>query len=463
MFSRFERFYNSIKLLSDLLVLTGAFGLAVWTRFYSGLPHDSIPPLEDTLVSWVMVLVIFPITFRQANLYTSNRARTHLGEVFEIFKATVFAALLMVTVTYFTRERYSRATLGIFLGYAFALVSIVRVLFRSLTNKLRRRGFNQKKVLLVGAGVLGQRVVDTIEKRRELGFKVVGFFPLDDQAPLTHPRGAENLGPVSGLEAALDSREVDQVILAVPLEAQALVRALMEPLSQRPVDVKVVPDLFQYMTLRGSFEEFGGLPIINLQGGPLHGWNLVLKRLFDIFLSLAALLVLSPVLLVLAALVKVTSRGPVFFRQERMGMDGRVFQMLKLRSMSADAEAAGARTTSANDPRRTGFGAFLRRYSLDELPQLLNVLKGDMSLVGPRPEQPVFIEEFKKQIPRYHLRHLIKAGMTGWAQVNGLRGQTSIERRIEFDLYYIENWSLLLDLKILLRTAFGGFLSRNAY
>jgi Undecaprenyl-phosphate glucose phosphotransferase len=275
--------------------------------------------------------------------------------------------------------------------------------------------------------------------------------------------GAKVLGMISEVEQVLDAAPVDQVIIALPLEDQPLVKELMERLALRTVDVKLVPDLYQYITLKGGFEEFGGLPMVSLQGGPLHGWNLIAKRLFDFALSLLALLLAAPVMAVVAALVKLSSKGPVLFRQERMGMDGRTFQMLKFRTMRPDAEPAGAAMASEADPRRTGLGAFLRRFSLDELPQFFNVLKGEMSLVGPRPERPVFIEEFKKQIPRYHLRHLVKSGITGWAQVNGLRGQTSIEKRIEFDLYYIENWSLMLDLKILIRTALGGFLSRNAY
>ncbi|HZA49534.1 MAG TPA: exopolysaccharide biosynthesis polyprenyl glycosylphosphotransferase, partial [Myxococcaceae bacterium] len=261
----------------------------------------------------------------------------------------------------------------------------------------------------------------------------------------------------------LDARPVDQLVIALPFEEQHLIKPLMEELALRTVDVKFVPDLLQYMTLWGGMEEFGGLPIISLQGGPLHGWNLVLKRSFDMSVAVLALALSAAVMLVAAILVKLSSRGPILYRQERMGMDGRTFEILKFRTMRIDAEPAGARMASRDDPRRTWVGAFLRHYSIDELPQLFNVLRGDMSLVGPRPERPVFIEEFKRQIPRYHLRHKVKAGITGWAQINGLRGQTSIQKRIEYDLFYIENWSLMLDLKILLRTALGGFLSRNAY
>ena len=463
MFRRFQRFYNSIKLLADIAMLAVAFGLAYWTRFHAGFPHESIPPIDDTWVSLAMVLVIFPLTFRQSNLYTTNRSRTHMGEVFEVFKATVFATLILVGMTYFTRERYSRMTIAIFVVYAFVAVTLVRLGFRAAFNAVRRRGFNLKSILVVGAGELGQRVIETIESHRELGFRVVGVLTRKPEKVGSEVRGTRVLGVLSELERVLDQTPVDQVIIALPLEEQASLRELMDQLAQRTVDVKIVPDLYQYMTLHGGFEEFGGLPMISLQGAPLDGWNRIAKRVFDVLFSGLLLLVSLPLLIVLALVVKLTSRGPVLYRQERMGMDGHTFDMLKLRTMRLDAESEGAAMASADDPRRTVLGAFLRRFSLDELPQFWNVWVGDMSLVGPRPERPVFIQEFKRQIPRYHLRHMVKSGITGWAQINGLRGQTSIQKRIEFDLYYIENWSLLLDVKILLRTAFGGFLSRNAY
>lgn len=462
-FRRFQRFYNSIKLLADLAMLSAAFGLAYWTRFHAGFPHESIPPLDDTLISLAMVLVIFPITFRQSNLYTTNRSRTHIGEVFEVFKATVFATLILVGMTYFTRERYSRMTLAIFVVYAFVAVTLVRLGFRSAMNAVRRRGYNLKSILVVGAGELGQRVIETIHQHRELGFRVTGLLTRKSEKVGARIAGAEVVGTLSQLNEVLDARPVDQVIIALPLEEQASIRELMDQLAQRTVDVKIVPDLYQYMTLHAGFEEFGGLPMISLQGAPLDGWNRIAKRAFDVIFSGLLLLVSLPLLLVLAALVKLTSKGPVLYRQERMGMDGHTFDMLKLRTMRVDAEAHGAAMASADDPRRTPVGTFLRKTSLDELPQFWNVLVGDMSLVGPRPERPVFIQEFKRQIPRYHLRHMVKSGITGWAQINGLRGQTSIQKRIEFDLYYIENWSMLLDVKILVRTALGGFLSRNAY
>jgi Undecaprenyl-phosphate glucose phosphotransferase len=460
-FNRLQRFWTSIKVAIDVAMLTLAFVLAYLTRFDA--LTAPIPPFRETLVTLALVLVVFPVAYRQSRLYATNRVRTHLEEVFELFKATITGSLVLVALTYFGRERYSRLTLLFFAGYSFVLVAFTRVAFRMWLESLRRQGLNLKSILLVGAGELGERVVETIEHHRELGFRVTGVLSRDLLLPGTTVRGAAVVGTTDDLERILGERPVDQVILALPSEDMSLMKALMERLALHTVDVKIVPDLFQYVTLYGGLEEFGGLPIVSLQGGPLEGWNLVAKRAFDILFSALALLILSPLMAGVALAVKLTSRGSVLYRQERMGMDGAVFHILKFRTMRVGSEEGGPRMTTAEDDRRTSMGALLRRSSLDELPQLFNVLRGDMSLVGPRPERPVFIEEFKRQIPKYHLRHKVKAGITGWAQINGLRGQTSIQKRIEYDLYYIENWSLLLDLKILVRTALGGFLSRNAY
>ena len=463
MFSRLQRFYTSIKVLTDMAVLAVAFALAYVTRFHGPWAPEAPPPLGDTMVTLAMVLVIFPLVFDQGRLYATNRIRSHLGEIFEIFKSSVLALLILVALNFFFRERYSRLTLGIFVVYQFVLIALFRVASREILNEIRRRGHNLKTILLLGAGEVGERVIETIDGHRELGFRVVGALARDPAKVGSSIRGVPIVGLFDEVGRILDSRPVDQVVIALPFEEQHLIKPLMEELALRTVDVKFVPDLLQYMTLWGGMEEFGGLPIISLQGGPLHGWNLVLKRSFDMSVAVLALALSAPVMLVAVILVKLSSRGPILYRQERMGMDGRTFEILKFRTMRIDAEPVGARMASRDDPRRTWVGAFLRRYSIDELPQLFNVLRGDMSLVGPRPERPVFIEEFKRQIPRYHLRHKVKAGITGWAQINGLRGQTSIQKRIEYDLFYIENWSLMLDLKILLRTALGGFLSRNAY
>jgi Undecaprenyl-phosphate glucose phosphotransferase len=464
-FYRFQRFFNQVKFLVDVCALVGSFALAYALRFHGHLfAVESIPPRSDTLAMAVMALILYPLAFRWSGLYTTSRSRTHLGEMFAVFRGVAMATLLLAATTYFVRgERYSRLTLILFASIAFVSVSSARIAFRSILENLRRLGHNLREILVVGAGDLACRVIDTIEQHRELGFRVVGLLTRRASKVGSTVNGIPVIGTLDDLETALAERRVDQVIIALPSEEQALMRKLMDVLALHTVDVKVVPDLYQYITLCGGLEEFGGIPIINLQSGPLQGWNLVLKRAFDVLAALAALAVTAPAMILTAIAVKLTSEGPIFYRQERMGMDGHVFSMLKFRTMMVGAEPHGAVMTGPDDPRRTVIGAFLRRTSLDELPQLFNVLWGDMSLVGPRPERPRFIDEFKRKIPRYQLRHKVKAGMTGWAQVHGLRGRTSIEDRLSYDLYYIENWSLALDLRILMRTALGGFLSKNAY
>jgi Undecaprenyl-phosphate glucose phosphotransferase len=387
-----------------------------------------------------------------------------MDELFGLSRAWLVASMALLSVTYlFQPVRYSRLVLLFFFGLSLLFLALGRYSFRAVLHAVRRRGFNLKDVLVVGAGSLGARVVRTLESHKELGFRMVGILTEEPDGDRLDVEGVPVIGDLNDLPRVLRERQVDEVLIALPLEKQGALRDLMGVLSGSTADVKIVPDYVQYVTLSGGIEEFGGLPLLSLQGDPFGGWNSVAKRAFDVAFSSLALILALPVMLLCVLALWLTERGSVLYRQERMGMDGRLFTIVKFRTMSLDAEAGGARMAEEEDPRTTTVGRWMRRLSLDELPQLLNVLKGDMSLVGPRPERPVFIEAFRRQIPRYHLRHKVKAGLTGWAQVNGLRGQTSIEKRIEYDLYYIENWSILLDIKILVRTVAGGFLSKNAY
>ena len=466
MFRRFERFFTQLKVLLDVAVLAAAFGLAYTLRYWSPelLPYDGKSAWNNTVRILATILVVYPVVIQGLGLYRAGRIRSYLDELLGLFKAWLLASMGLVTVTYFFQPvRYSRLVLGLFFILSLLSLAFARLAFRRLLQALRRRGYNLKDVLVVGAGELGQRVLGTLHAHRELGFRLTGVLTRHKEKIGGELLGTPIIGTIDDLERILGERRVDQVILALPVEEQGGLSGLMRILSESMVDVKIVPDLVQYVTLSGGIEEFGGLPFLSLQHGPHEGWNRVTKRLFDMACSAAALLVATPLLGLCAALVRFTSPGPVLYRQERMGLDGRIFQILKFRTMRLGAESHGARMAAPLDPRTTAFGAWMRRLSIDELPQLWNVLRGDMSLVGPRPERPIFIEEFRRQIPRYQLRHKVKAGITGWAQINGLRGQTSIEKRIEYDLYYIENWSLMLDVKILVRTALGGFLSRNAY
>ncbi len=467
MFKRHHQLFTVLRVLLDVVIVAVAFWGAYSIRFGSpvSFPYPELPEPRETLVVGAIACVLWPLSLRASGLYRPQRQKSVLDEIFAVFRATLVAGLLLVAVTYFARDnRYSRAALLIFTGLAFVGVSAVRFLFKWALIVARSRGYNLRYVLVLGAGRLARQVVEAVELHKELGFRVVGCLSLTGKRVGSKVASAEVIGTLRDLKMVLHSRGVDQVLVALPSRAHKSLPRVMEVLSDTTVDVKLVPDVYQYATLFGGLEEFGGLPIVNLQSIGVLGLNAVMKRLFDITLSALFLLLLSPLLLLLALAVKLTSPGPMLFQQERVGLDGKAFAMLKFRTMAADAEArTGPVFAAAGDARTTPIGSLLRRTSLDELPQLWNVLVGDMSLVGPRPERAVFIDQFRRRIPRYQLRHMVKAGMTGWAQIHGLRGRTSIEKRVEYDLYYIEHWSLLLDLKILARTMAFGFLSRNAY
>jgi Undecaprenyl-phosphate glucose phosphotransferase len=358
----------------------------------------------------------------------------------------------------------SQLVWGLFLGLNVALTYFSREMVRGLLERRWRAGVGLKRILIAGAGDLGRMVADRVLQHREFGYQVVGF--IDDRAGGDHIgyRGLPLLGTLAEVGDIAVRERVDHLYVALPLEEHAKLLDLVELTSRECIDVKVVPDLLQFLTLRARLEDLDGLPIININDVPLQGFNAWLKRASDIVLSVAALVIMGIPLAIIAALVKWTSRGPVFYRQERMGLDGKAFTVYKYRSMYEGAEeGTGPIWAREDDPRATPVGRWLRHLDLDELPQFWNVLRGDMSIVGPRPERPFFVEQFKHRIPQYMLRHKVKAGITGWAQVNGWRGNTSLEKRIEYDLYYIENWSVSLDLKIMWLTLTKSFFHRHAY
>lgn len=457
-----------MQVLRDAWVVAFAFYCAYVCRFSvpAILPFHSISSVHETFAVGFMLVVIWPSIGWAGGLYVSRRVRTTFAELFDVCKTTAATFFVLVTLTYFVRDvRYSRAVLLLWALFSVGMVSVARICQKIALRRLRAQGYNLRRILVVGVGELAERVVTLVQQHGELGLRVVGLVALDEDRRLVDETfcGTQVVGTVSDIESLLMRLRVDQVLVALPMHNLGCLRGIMDTLSKETVDVRLIPDFYQYMTLCGGVEEFSGLPMINLQSTPLLGWNLVLKRAFDIAAASLGLIVCAPLCAALALAIRLSGRGPIFYTQERVGMDGRHFNMLKFRTMESDAERAGAQMTVRGDPRCTPVGAFLRRFSLDELPQLYNVLVGDMSLVGPRPERPCFIETFRHEIPRYALRHKIKAGMTGWAQVHGMRGNTSITKRIELDLYYIENWSLMLDVKIVLRTVLGGFISPNAY
>lgn len=461
-----QLFLSAIFFLDSLAIFT-SWELAYFFRFevqFIPLIHE-VPPAELYYEALIPIWLVFLINIKICGLYRPLRGKSRIGEFFLILKVTSISVLILTAVTFFYRDfSFSRIVVVYFWILVTFFMAASHWLVRKILSVVRGRGWNLQKVLVVGAGELGQTVVEKLSLHPEIGFQVVGFLTRHAEKVGSVFQGHPVLGEYGEVSKLIGEHQVDQLFIALPLKEQDELQRVLEYLEEETVDVKVVPDLLQYMNIHSGVEELDGLPIVNLAESPLYGWNVVVKRASDIMLSSLVTLFTAPLMILIALGVKVESPGPVFYRQERVGLDRRVFWMLKFRSMKPEAEkSTGPVWARENDERRTRIGAFLRKTSLDELPQLFNVLRGDMSLVGPRPERLVFIEDFKQSIPHYMLRLKMKAGLTGWAQVNGWRGNTSLQKRIECDLYYIKNWSLLLDLKIIFMTLWRGFINRHAY
>jgi len=479
MLRRHNRLLVTLYLLSDALIAMSAFILAYALRFHTGVIPitKGIPPLRQYIDVLPFIAVVVPLGFQLQGLYRLRRGRSRVDDFFGVFVGSILAVVFGIVATLYTQTYFaaprskdtgafevSQAVWAIFLVINVALTYSSRELVREILERRWRAGIGLKRVLIAGSGELGRLVADKILEHRELGYQIIGF--VDDKATGDHLgyRGLPLLGPVEEVSEIAAREAVDHLYVALPPEQHLRMLQLIESTSRECVDVKVVPDLLQVIALRARLEDLDGVPVININDVPLQGFNTIVKRAIDIAISSAALAILAVPLGILAALVRLTSRGPVFYYQERMGLDGKSIIIVKFRSMFDDAEAGtGPVWARQNDPRVTPFGRFLRRSNLDELPQLWNVLRGDMSIVGPRPERPHFVKQFKHRIPQYMLRHKVKAGLTGWAQVHGWRGNTSIEKRIEYDLYYIENWSVRLDLKIMWLTLLRGFFHKHAY
>ncbi|MGE0447261.1 MAG: undecaprenyl-phosphate glucose phosphotransferase [Vicinamibacterales bacterium] len=477
MVKRYNRLLIAFYVITDAALAAWAFLLAYGIRFESGLIPviRGYPPIEQYLTVLPLVAVLTPIAFQLQGIYRLRRGRSRIDDFFAVLIGSILAVVLGVVTTLYFQAYYasaaerargayqvSQVVWVLFLGLAVLFTYGSREAVRQLLEHRWRAGVGLKRILIAGAGDLGRMVADRILQHRELGYQVVGF--VDDRAGGDHIgyRGLPLLGTLSEVGEIAQRERVDHLYAALPLEEHTKLLDLVEITSREFIDVKVVPDLLQFITLRARLEDLDGLPIININDVPLQGFNALLKRAIDIVLSAAALAVLAVPGALIALAVKLGSPGPVFYRQERMGLDGKAFSVYKFRSMDAGAEdSSGPVWARDDDPRATPVGKFLRRFDLDELPQFWNVLRGDMSIVGPRPERPFFVEQFKHRIPQYMLRHKVKAGITGWAQVNGWRGNTSLEKRIEYDLYYIENWSVALDIKIMWLTLFR-FRSSNA-
>ncbi len=457
-----SRLVENLALVGDLCLIAVCWVLAYWIRFH--LMHvTDVPPFRDYALQLIPILVVWGIAFRTFDLYRPKRLGSHVSEWIDVAKASLLGALILVSIMTFVFRgyEYSRLVILLFLAESIVTVSFARAALREVLRFARRHGYNLRYAIVVGGGEPAAEVLRVLNRRRDVGIFVLGL--LSDKKEV--PENVRWLGGIEDVRTVLDRQQVDIVFIALPHADASRLTSVLSGIGDDPIAIHLVPDVFSLVPARGGVEEFEMIPFIHLRESRLYGWNRVLKRGFDLLFGAVGLAIAAPVMLAIGVALKLTSPGPVLYQQERMGVDGRRFKMLKFRTMRVNAEEeTGPIWARPDDPRRTALGVFLRRTSLDELPQLFNVLRGEMSLVGPRPERPSFVEEFRRRVPGYMLRHKVKAGITGWAQINGWRGNTSIERRIECDLYYIERWSLGFDLKILLQTLWYGFrINRNAH
>lgn len=450
-------------LTCDLAVTAVAWIGAYQLRFSGWFPIESdIPDFDLCLAKLPLVAVFAVVAYRLAGQYQVHRMRRLREEAVALAKGVALLSLLVMASTFYTRDHYeSRGIMTLFtLSSAIGLLTLRRATWGAV-RRLRKRGFNQSLALIVGTGRVARKTARALRQANWMGIRNHGFV---EDSPTRWTSDLKVLGTTADLPDLVARHKIEHVFIALPLNRHAEARKVFDILAQSMIEVRLVLDVPNLAGLSLTTSNLDGLPIIGLRESPHFGMNLIFKRTMDIALSFIGLIILTPILTLIAAAVKLSSPGPVFYRQERCGLNGKPFLMLKFRTMHVDAEQySGPVWAVKNDPRRTWLGTFLRQSSLDELPQLINVLKGDMSLVGPRPERPVFINQFSQTIPNYMARHCVKAGITGWAQVNGWRGNTSLRKRLQYDLYYITHWSPFLDIRILWLTAFRGLLNRNAY
>jgi Undecaprenyl-phosphate glucose phosphotransferase len=449
--------------LCDVVAVGGAWIGAYYLRFSGLFPvTKDQPPFEWALQDLPLVMALAAVAFFLTKNYEIHRLRRLREEFWAVLKGVPLLLLMVTGAAFFLQDDYvSRGAMALFAILAFSSVFLIRRVCWWGVHWLRRHGYNPSFTVIVGTGRAARKTATALRGATWMGFRNVGFV---EDNPTRWTSDLDILGTVTDLPQIIDRYHIDHVFICLPMNRFHESRRVFDVLSEKLVDVRLVADVPNLAGVSVTTTFFEGMPVIGLRESPHFGFNIIIKRIMDIVLATFALIVLSPVLLTIALVVKLTSKGPIFFRQERCGLNGKSFQMLKFRSMRVDAEAAtGPVWAAKQDDRKTPIGGFLRKTSLDELPQFINVLRGDMSIVGPRPERPVFIERFRKTIPNYMARHAVKCGITGWAQVNGWRGNTSLRKRIQYDLYYIVHWNPMFDLKIMWMTLWNGLVHRNAY
>lgn len=450
-----QKLLNYLNIFTDALMVVVSLVAAYVIRFEVLEGRPGVFLLSYYFNVSLIMAIIFLIIYSSLGLYDSFRNKTFVSELSLLIKANILGTLFFVTIFFVLKIiDVSRMAIVFFFILNVALTSVKRFLLRIILRNYRKKGFNQKHVLLLGSGELAEDYIAALKKNKSLGFSISGY--------ISRNKGLEGyryFGDFDSLEKTLDEINFDEVVAALEIDDFEKLKTIIEACEKSGTKISVIPFYAKYMPAKPYVDEIEGLPLINVRRIPLDNIaNAFLKRCMDIIAASILILLTSPIMIFAAIGTKLSSPGPIIFKQERVGLNKKIFTMYKFRSMRVNAAQQSGWTTD-NDPRKTKFGSFIRKFSIDELPQFFNVLFGDMSLVGPRPELPHFVDQFKETIPLYMVKHQVRPGITGWAQVNGFRGDTSIKGRIEHDIYYIENWSLLFDIKIIFMTAFKGMMN----
>ena len=461
-----EKYFNRLQVVLDALVIVLSYVIA-WFLVPGSTNDESIGvlPVQIYMMALVFIVPFFLLLYYAFNLYASKRIQGRRLEGGNVLKANAIGGLTFTALLYLVGQQHiSRLMIFLFICFNIILTVVQRNCVRLALIRFQRSGFNRKYIILIGYSHAAIEFIDRVEQNPQWNYKIMGI--LDDFAQAgSMYRTVCVLGPLISLEALLALNSLDEIVITLGLNEYNKLERIVATCEKSGVHTKFIPDYGNIIPTKPYTEDLMGLPVINIRHVPLtNTFNMMVKRIMDICGSVICLIIFSPLMLVTAILVKTTSKGPLIFKQERVGLHNKPFQMYKFRSMEQQTEEDEKKGwTVKNDPRITRVGKIIRKTSIDEFPQLFNVLKGDMSLVGPRPERPQFVEKFREEIPRYMVKHQVRPGMTGWAQVNGLRGNTSIKKRIDHDLYYIVNWTVGLDIKILIMTVFRGFINKNAY
>lgn len=462
-----QKHFNRLQVVIDAFVIALSYFLAWVIKFYVPFLNDNVGRLPFRVYMSALLFIVpgYLILNYAFNMYTPKRIQGRRLELSNIIKANTIGMFLFVGALYLVKQiDFSRHVIVIFYVVNIFLETVSRNLIRLGLRQMRSKGYNQKHVLLVGYSRAAEEYIDRILANPQWGYKVRGI--LDDHIEAgTEYKGIKVLGRIANLMVILPQNHLDEIAITLGLNEYYRLEQIVALCEKSGVHTKFIPDYNRIIPTKPYTEDILGLSVINIRYVPLSNtFNALIKRIMDLGGALAAIVLFSPVMLFSVIMIKITSPGPLIYKQERVGLHNRNFMMYKFRSMDVQPpEEEKKAWTVKDDPRVTNFGKFMRKTSIDELPQLFNVLRGEMSLVGPRPERPFFVEKFREEIPRYMIKHQVRPGLTGWAQVNGYRGNTSIRKRIEYDLYYIENWTIGLDIKILFLTVFKGFVNKNAY